>query len=151
MSQKKFKKIPFGNRKKQKQQQKRRLAMPSFCTKDVAINLQARKIVARRIEEVFEKKNYTKYPHGKKPYGFQTGTSMEEWKMDCKKLEDECDGFFDEELNRLSEVVVVHWINQPKIQSLLVRPLPIVIERRIQEFSATTYIFETDIKLIAFL
>ena len=150
MSQKKFKRMPYGTRKRKKQPPKTRKPKPSYSTKDVAINLRAREIATRRMDQIFEMEYYSKYPHGKKPYGFETGISMEEWKMDCKKIEDKCDGIFDEQLKRLSELVDDHWMNQPVIQSLLVKKLPIVIERLIKKFAATTHILEPKRELMAF-
>ena len=148
MSQNKFKRMRHGKRKKQPQ--KTRKEQPSYCMKDVVVNLRARENVNPAIEDLFEKKYFTKYPHGKKPYGFETGISMEEWKADCKKLGNECERLMVDELERLSKLIDDYWINKPETQSLLDKPLPILIIYRIKEYSATTYIMNVKEELIEF-
>ena len=113
---------------------------PTDDKKDAAIRVRARKNVSKQIDEIFDKKYFTKYPRGKKPYGFQTGIPYDEWKKDTDKIQGSCDVLIDKEITRLNSLVCSNWIRKAT-NSSLDKPLPLPIYCMIKNFAATTRLF----------
>ena len=87
-----------------------------YCNKDIAINIRAIEKIAPEHEKILNEK----------PYG-STGISVEEWRMDIKRLQILYLKMMEKEINRLSVMVDKNWIKKTE-ESTLQSPVPGVVK-----------------------